>query len=493
VTVSLEQLKGFVEMHWTPDMDEGGSGGTAGVNMPDVDAFKALRTAYLENLDPEDMFKLDLSLGSNHPTMLSVCGLLHDGERDEFDLTELISSLWEKYGTREAREGEIEEIVAHTLKKEPCRLTLPDDHPLVTSWPWYDGLKTFSSQEAYDEHMKNKLYTEYKSRKAAEASESDDRSSWFFEARDLVGAELPRQRILVSSRHGTPVWRSSFLSELFAYRGVGKSAFAMGLIGLLLKGGEFLDYRSDGGAKVLYVDGELPLIQLQERLKTFIGDTQNLWCMSAERMPNQIFPPLIEPALQTKFLDRVSRLSPDVIILDTLTAVGKFDTNDADAWRVFNSFLMQLRFKGYCVIVVHHSGKNGTQRGRTDAEDNMDLVIQLTPPEGHDPGDGLKANVNYTKVRYGGRLQNFACEFVDGLWRMVSDSEENEIIALVNSGKSLRSIARSLGVSLHRVRTVRTKAKAKGLLLSETEMKARKPVKSAEQIEFEQSVNKIFN
>ncbi len=150
---------------------------------------------------------------------------------------------------------------------------------------------------------------------------------------------------------------------------------------------------------------------------------------------------------------------------------------------MFNTFLLRLRFKGYCVILVHHAGKNGTQRGRTDAEDNIDLVMRLTPPEGHDPGDGLKACVSYTKVRYGGRLQNFACEYVGGSWRLAVDSDEREIVELLNMGRSLRGIATSLGVTIARVRAVRKKAKAKGLL--STAEKKQKAVKTTEELEQE--------
>ncbi len=225
--------------------------------------------------------------------------------------------------------------------------------------------------------------------------------------------------------------------------------------------------------------------------ETFIGDTtENLWFMSAEQLPGQVFPALIDPAVQAMFEERLELLKPDVIILDTLTAVGKFDTNDTDAWRIFNSFLLRLRFKGYCVIMVHHAGKNGTQRGRTDAEDNMDLVMHLTPPEGHDPGDGLKACVSYTKVRYGGRLQNFTCEYVGGSWRLVVDSDEKEIVDLLNGGTSIRSISTSLGITIARVRAVRKKAKTKGLL--SIPAKKQKAVKTTEELEQEKSIREAL-
>jgi hypothetical protein len=157
-------MQELIDDNWTPEMEHSTARAGGVTNMPDMDAFAKLRTAYLLNLKPEDMYGLDLSVNSNHPTFLSVAGLLNDGERDEFELAEIIGRLWELYGSRPPRAGEIDKIVAHTLKKKPCRLTLPDNHPDVVSWPWFDGLKIFSSQEAYDAHMKEKVYAEYKAR-----------------------------------------------------------------------------------------------------------------------------------------------------------------------------------------------------------------------------------------------------------------------------------------------------------------------------------------
>jgi hypothetical protein len=398
-----------------------------------------------------------------------------------------------EYGHRDARgRREVNDIAEWVIEKEPCELCLHENHPLITENAKLSiGMTVFANAEARAKWVAENI--DALDIKAKLPEEPRNGAAWFFKPQDLLSTPLPPQRILASTVNGTPILRSSFLMEIFAFRGVGKSAVAMGLARLLLKGGEFLDYRSEGGAKVLYLDGELPLILLQDRIKTFIGDTdENLWFMSAEQLPDQVFPALIDPAVQAIFEERVELLKPDVIILDTLTAVGKFDTNDTDAWRIFNSFLLRLQFRGYCVILVHHAGKNGTQRGRTDAEDNMDLVMHLTPPEGHDPGDGLKACVSYTKVRYGGRLQNFACEYVGGSWCMLVDSEEKEIVELLNKGTSLKGISGSLGVTVARVRKIKGKAKAKGLLLSPAEINEKKPVKTAKDLELEKSIREAL-
>lgn len=135
----------------------GRTGSTGEVNQ---NAYTILRKKYLENLNPNDMFGLDLTISDGrHPTMLSVAGFLHDGTRNEEMLTGLIMGLWEEYCDRPARGGEIEEIVQHAMKGTPCDFTLPEGHPALEQLS--DGLKLFGTQAEYEQHMKDKLYAEF--------------------------------------------------------------------------------------------------------------------------------------------------------------------------------------------------------------------------------------------------------------------------------------------------------------------------------------------
>lgn len=135
----------------------GRSGSTGEVNQ---DAYTALRTKYLTNLKPEEMFGLGLTISDGrHPTMLSVAGFLHDGERDEETLTDLVGRLWDEYCDRPEREGEVRKIVQHAMKGKPCEFTLPEGHPALEQLS--DGLKLFGTKEEYEQHMKDKLYVQY--------------------------------------------------------------------------------------------------------------------------------------------------------------------------------------------------------------------------------------------------------------------------------------------------------------------------------------------
>ncbi len=208
-------------------------------------------------------------------------------------------------------------------------------------------------------------------------------SEWFTSGEDFVTRELePRAVYLSDKETGATVFYQASLNQIFATRGQGKSIVTNALLKCLIGGKDFLRLTSPGALNVLLVAGELPSIQLQERLKQF-GETGQLTILSPYLMSEpKEFPNLSQARDQQKFLDRIAELDVQVIIFDTLTRCFRFDTNDSDAWLKVNDFLTDLRSQGYCVLIVHHEGKNGTQRGRTDGDDNLDVSIQLEKPYG---------------------------------------------------------------------------------------------------------------
>ncbi len=97
------------------------------------------------------------------------------------------------------------------------------------------------------------------------------------DADEFLAREIPaRQSLLTDAETGSTVFYEKSLNQIFAYRGIGKSVVANSLIKVLTQGGEFLRFKSDGGLKTVLVDGELPAVQLQERLKEFSGAPKGL-------------------------------------------------------------------------------------------------------------------------------------------------------------------------------------------------------------------------
>jgi len=107
--------------------------------------------------------------------------------------------------------------------------------------------------------------------------------------------------------------------------------------------------------------------------------------------------------------------------------------------------------------MLHHAGKLGTQRGRTDGDDHLDISVKLSPPRDWTPGDGLRFEWTYEKVRVGGRLQGFSAKLDPmGVWA-VDDAVEQEAVELLKAGKSIREVAKESGLKKGKVEGLKKK------------------------------------
>jgi hypothetical protein len=88
-------------------------------------ALGQLKAAYMRNLDPEDLYTIEgLEIDScQHPTLHSLACVLHNGERTEEDLVEILEKVWDTYCSRNRQDDELERIARNVLEKDPCRLT----------------------------------------------------------------------------------------------------------------------------------------------------------------------------------------------------------------------------------------------------------------------------------------------------------------------------------------------------------------------------------
>ena len=93
-------------------------------------------------------------------------------------------------------------------------------------------------------------------------SEPNRQSLQAFGINDFLNIDIPAREMLLS-----PILPERSLAMLYAPRGVGKSWLGLS-IGLAVAAGEsLLRWSAPRQRNVLYVDGEMPLVSLQERLK----------------------------------------------------------------------------------------------------------------------------------------------------------------------------------------------------------------------------------
>ena len=89
-------------------------------------------------------------------------------------------------------------------------------------------------------------------------------------ANELLQSDIPEKEYLIS----TFIPKASF-GMVFAQRGIGKSWFALGLAKAIATGADtFLGWQVHEKGDVLFIDGEMSLVDLKERAKLLFGNQE---------------------------------------------------------------------------------------------------------------------------------------------------------------------------------------------------------------------------
>ncbi|WP_446425379.1 AAA family ATPase [Mailhella sp.] len=298
---------------------------------------------------------------------------------------------------------------------------------------------------------------------------------------ELVGMDFPPRRPLLS-----PVFAVQSLSMVYAMRGVGKTHFALSCAYAVASGGGvFGCWFAPTPARVLYIDGEMPALTLQERLQAIANGADaditdpDLFKILTPDMQETGMPNLATKegqAFVEPFLDGVSLVVVDNV--STLARTGK--ANDEDSWLPVQEWLLELRRRGISVLLVHHANKNGTQRGTGAKEDILDNVIELKRPGDYQAEEGARFEVHFSKARglYGEDVEPFEASLsIDEqgqcIWttRRVEDVLDSKIAELLREGFSEREIVDELKaehVGRTRVRRVKKELEAKGVVFAKS-------------------------
>ncbi|MBL8557428.1 MAG: AAA family ATPase [Hyphomonadaceae bacterium] len=247
------------------------------------------------------------------------------------------------------------------------------------------------------------------------------------------------------------------LAMIAAPRGLGKTHVALNVAFAVASGGSFLRWRASAARRVLYVDGEMPAVSLQERLARIVAHS------TADLAPDVLaflaadqcefgLPDLSTPEGQALLRPRLDPF--DLIVLDNLSTLCRSGReNEAESWGQVQAFALELRRANKSVLFVHHTGKGGAQRGTSKREDVLDSVLLLKRPEDYGASQGARFIVQFDKARgfTGADAEPFeaALDPHTGLWSMtaVSESRDAQIRELKGIGYSVREIAEELGVS----------------------------------------------
>lgn len=217
---------------------------------------------------------------------------------------------------------------------------------------------------------------------------------------DLLNHAFPEREILLD-----PFITSQSLNLIHAWRGTGKTHVALGIAYALASGGKFLKWTASKPTPVLYLDGEMPGNVLQDRLAAIVNATDNeapggyLRLVTPDLQPEGIMPNLAT----TEGCNAIEAALGDakVIIVDNISCLVRDSRkeNDAESWTDVATWALRQRARGRSIVFIHHSGKNGTQRGTSKREDILDTVIALRRPADYVESEGARFEVRFEKFR----------------------------------------------------------------------------------------------
>src|SRR3984893_4863695 len=296
-----------------------------------------------------------------------------------------------------------------------------------------------------------------------------------FGINDFLNIDIPAREMLLS-----PILPERSLAMLYAPRGVGKSWLGLS-IGMAVAAGEsLLRWSAPRPRNVLYIDGEMPLVSLQERWKEIsVG--------MGSSIPNDGFRILaadnVEDGINLSLEEGQQAIEPllegiNLLILDNLsTLLPSRSESASDAWVPIQTWLLKLRRHGISVLLLHHAWTNCRQRGTSRREDALDTVIALRRPEDYSPEQGARFEIHFEKLRnrvdsagaipFEARLETLAGDGQQRIRWSSSDLRPPMLMRaaeLFGEGLTVREVAATLRISKSEAGRLRIRTMEDGLL-----------------------------
>jgi putative DNA primase/helicase len=292
---------------------------------------------------------------------------------------------------------------------------------------------------------------------------------------DFLAMSMPPREMLLD-----PILPERSLAMLYAPRGIGKTLLGLSIGLAVASGCPLLRWNAPRQRRVLYVDGEMPLVSLQERLRAIAHGLGTV-------IPNDGFRVLAadntEKGISIGSEEGQRAIDPlmsgvDLVIFDNLSTLCTSGSESAsDAWVPMQTWLLKLRRQGIAVLLVHHAGTNGRQRGTSRREDALDTVIGLRRPEDYSPEQGARFEIHFEKMRnrvdgnaadpFEAKLESLSTDFGDGVCWTARDLRPpllRQAAELYDGGLTVRQVANALCISKTEAGRLRLRATDQGLL-----------------------------
>jgi AAA domain/Bacterial regulatory protein, arsR family len=277
-----------------------------------------------------------------------------------------------------------------------------------------------------------------------------------------------------------PWLHSQDLCMIFAARGIGKTHFGLAVAYAVASGGKFAKWSAHKPRKVLYLDGELPGNVMQRRLLMHCPDVEPapgfLRIFTPDLLPDGRALPDVATYEGQEAMEALIEEDTEVIFLDNLSCWARTGReNEAESWLPVADWILSLRRRGIAVVLIHHAGKGGQQRGTSKREDLLDVVIGLSRPSDYEPSQGAVFIAEFTKARNlaGDDAESIELrlggteERASWAWQTVEGSTYERVVALAKEGLKPGEIAAELEINKSTVSRHMRKARELGDITTE--------------------------
>lgn len=218
----------------------------------------------------------------------------------------------------------------------------------------------------------------------------------------FLDATLPIEKELLG-----PMILEKSIGLIAGPRGGGKSWCAMIFAYAIAAGKPVNPWGVGSCAPVAYLDGEMRATGIKERFSLLharntneqsqILAQENIHIISRDYVGDPI------GSIDTlEGQQQIDALIPDnvrLIIIDNLSAWTSGGREDSGSWAVIKNWLIKKRLFGIAVLLIHHTGKNGQQRGSSVHEDLLDYSILLSPLQSDANRQDTRFGIEHTKLR----------------------------------------------------------------------------------------------
>lgn len=195
------------------------------------------------------------------------------------------------------------------------------------------------------------------------------------------------------------------IGMLYGPRGSGKSLLAMLLAYAIAAGKAVPPWGTGESVVIAYLDGEMRIRGFKERISALMrfdsksgsrerGST-NFFIISRDLAGHPIGHIDTEEGQQA--IEQSLPEGVSFLVVDNLSAWTE-GGGEGTSWQMIKQWLIAMRLRGIAVLLLHHAGKNGAQRGTSAHEDLLDYSIRVSPVP--DPDSSVTIfDIEHTKLR----------------------------------------------------------------------------------------------